>query len=506
MLRRVLLLILCSSVFVGPAGATWSIVVVNRRTGEVGVAGATCIDNIYLISQLPVALPGLGGGVIQASGSYTDLVPMAAGLRQRLSPADILLLVQSAEPNVGELQSGIVALYPGAPVTFSGNGTQNARGGLAGQVGDLAYAIQGNVLTGFLVVQDAERALLNTNGDLGQRLLAGMEAARALGGDGRCSCPTGPRPTSCGCPPANFRKSAHGAFMLVARMGDEQPACLTGADCQLPSFHLSLNARGRRPDPDPVLMLHGLYGDWRAARAGRPDGIRSHVDAVPALPADGLTKREVVVHLVDVDGVPLTHGGATVRVGAAGGERLNALLGPVTDLGDGRYRFTVTATQRVGVDRLAIRVEDELVRATLYPYLKVRSDAPAALHVGVTDLPAHAGGAAPFVLQRPELAGGAYLLLASASGTTPGTPVGRGVRLPLVRDAWFRLSARLAGQAELLPGTRGVLDATGRAEAALRAPPGALVPLIGQRLSWAALITAGGQRFTTEAVGFDILP
>lgn len=509
MLRRTFRALLCTALAVGlvaPASATWSIVVVNRRTGEVGIAGATCIDNVYLIAQLPVALPGLGGGVIQASGSYLDLIPMAEGLRERLSPADILAIVQGVEPSVGELQSGIVSLYPGAPVTFSGMGTQAARGGLAGEIGDLAYAVQGNVLTGFRVVQDAQLALVNTNGDLGQRLMAAMEAARALGGDGRCSCTAGPRPTSCGCPPANFRKSAHGAFVLVARMGDEEPPCLIGADCQLPSFHLSLNARGHRPDPDPVLMLQGLYDDWRAARAGRPDGVRSRVDPVPALPADGLTKREVLVQLADIDGVPLTHGGASVRVEAAGGERLNAVLSPVTDLGDGRYRFTVTATTRVGLDRLAIRVEDDLVRATLFPYLEVKSAAPTPLFVGVAGLSATAGGAAPFVLHRPELAGGAYLLLGSASGTVPGTPVGGGVRLPLVRDAWFRTTARLAGHAELLPGSRGVLDDTGRAEAALRAPPGALLPLIGQQLSWAALITAGGQRFVTDAVSFEVLP
>src|SRR5262245_37509187 len=227
MLRRTLLALLGVLAFVAPAGATWSIVVVNRRTGEVGVASATCVDNIYLIGRLPAALPGLGGGVIQASGAFTDLVPMAAGLRAHLSPADILTLVQAAEPDVGELQTGIVALYPGAPVTFSGGGTQAARGGVAGEVGDLAYAIQGNVLTCIEVVESARDALLATDSDLGQKLIAGMEAARAHGGDGRCSCIDGPRPTSCGCPPPNFRKSAHGSFVLVTRMGDVEAPCLT---------------------------------------------------------------------------------------------------------------------------------------------------------------------------------------------------------------------------------------------------------------------------------------
>jgi hypothetical protein len=498
---------LLALVFLAPrASATWSIVVVDRKTGEVGVAGATCVENIYLIGRLPLALPGLGGGVIQASGSFTDLVPMAAGLRARLSPAEVLELVQAAEPVVGELQTGIVALYPGAPVTFSGQGTQAARGGVVGEVGDLAYAIQGNVLAGFAVVTRAEAALLAARGDLGQRLMAAMEAARAYGGDGRCSCTIGPRPNSCGSPPPSFRKTAHGAFVLIARMGDEQPPCLNGGDCQLTSFHLSLNVRGQRPDPDPVLTLAERYAEWRAERAGRPDGLRSRVDAVKSLPADGRTRREVVVRLVDLEGVPLAQGGAVVRVSTLDAAEPHVTLGPVADLGDGRYRFQITAGERAGLDQLVITAEDDLVKATLFPFLEIESVAPAPLHVGRDALSAVAGGEVPFVLARPELAHGAYLLLCSASGETPPTPVGGGVFLPLARDAWLRHTALFAGDPRLLPGTRGFLDADGRAEAALRAPPGALVPLIGRRLSWAALIESNGRRATTAAVGFEVVP
>ena len=505
MLRRTLLAVLCVSVLVSPASATWSIVVVNRRTGEVGVASATCVENIYLIGRLPVALPGLGGGVIQASGAFQDLVPMAQGLRARLSPADILALVQAAEPVVGELQTGIVALYPGAPVTYSGRGTQTASGGVVGEVGDLAYSIQGNVLTGLGVVGMARDALLATNGDLGQRLMAAMEAARAMGGDGRCSCNRGPRPTSCGSPPPSFRKSAHGAFVLVARIGDAQPPCLTGADCQLASFHLSLNVRGRSPDPDPVLTMQSLYDAWRLERAGRPDGIRSTISAVAALPADGLTKRVVVVQLVDLEGVPLTQGGATVRVASASGARLNTSVSPVADLGDGRYRFSLSASLRAGTDTFAITAEDGRVRATLYPYLEVRSEPPTALHVGIDRLSASAGGTAPFVLALPGFEGARYLVLGSASGSTPPTWI-RGVWLPLVRDPWFTLTRQFAGDARYLPGTRGVLDRMGRAEAALVAPPGVLVSLIGRRLSWAALAVSGARAVATEAVSFEIVP
>ena len=506
MLRRTLIAFLCLALLVSPARATWSIVVVNRRTGEVGVAGATCIENVYLIGRLPVALPGIGGGVIQSAGAFQDLVPMAQGLRAGLPPADIMELVKIAEPNPNTLQAAVVALYPGAPVSFTGPGCGVARASRAGEVGDLAYAVQGNVLTGIPVVTSAENALINTRGDLGQKLMAAMEVARALGGDGRCSCIAGPRANSCGCPPPSFRKSAHGSFVLVARMGDVQPPCAVGNDCQDASYYLSLVVRGDRNDPDPVLELQTAYDGWRAGRAGRPDGLRSTISPVAALPADGVTERVVTVQLVDVDGVPLTHGGADVRVLSVDGAQLNTLPGPVTDLGDGRYRFTLTATRRSGTERLVVPAKDDLVSATLYPYLKVESQHPERLHAGFEELSAGAGGELPFVLSVPELPGGAYLVLASASGSVPATPAGRGLWLPLARDSWFELSKRLAGQASFLPGTRGVLDATGRAEASMLAPPGALVPLIGRKLTWAAVVTARAGALTTAAVDVEVVP
>ena len=41
-----------------------------------------------------------------------------------------------------------------------------------------------------------------------ERFMAGLQAGRALGGDGRCSCSFND-PTSCGVPPPDFEKSAH---------------------------------------------------------------------------------------------------------------------------------------------------------------------------------------------------------------------------------------------------------------------------------------------------------
>jgi hypothetical protein len=508
MLRRSLLGFLILSLLVQPAGATWSIVVVDRRTGEVAVGAATCIARINLATGLATLVPGVGAGVVQASGSSADLVPMTQGLRRRLLPADILELVQDAEPTPRVLQTGIVSFYPGAPVTFTGRAVGRAKAGVVGEVGDLAYAIQGNVLSGEVVVRAAESALLGTPGDLSQKLLAAMQAARDMGGDGRCSCDFSD-PIGCGAPPDDFDKSAHVGFLLVTRVGDDVPPCRNGSDCADGDFYLRLNVRGadaNENDPDPVDQLTQRYASWRNMRRGRPDGILSEVDAVDSLPADGRAQRNVTVQLVDLDGVPLTRGGAKVRVAQFGRARLNTSIGPVLDLGDGRYRFSIRALETVGSDRYVITAEDGLLEATLFPFFEVRTEPPAALHVGVDELSAAKGGVAPFVLDQPAFAGGAYLLLASASGTSPGIPLGRIGWLPLVRDPLFDLSLRRAGDPAIFARTRGALDTSGRAEAEFVAPPGALAALIGRRLSWAAVLVNGARGATTAAVGFEVGP
>ena len=90
---------------------------------------------------------------------------------------------------------------------------------MTGRIGNLTYAVQGNILTGACVIQAAEDAIRTTDGDIPQRLMAALQAAKLGGGDGRCSCSSA-TPTRCGCPPPTFTKSGHVGFMLSARAND----------------------------------------------------------------------------------------------------------------------------------------------------------------------------------------------------------------------------------------------------------------------------------------------
>ena len=212
----------------GRASATWSIVIINTRTGEVALASATCLTNFDLEANTPVLLPLIGGATCQSAVDQFGLnrTYIRDRMLQGVPLAQILSGLSTFDPSHQIRQYGLGTVHGGAgdlgeTLTFTGTGAGQWAGGQTGRVGDLVYAVQGNVLTGDPVVTMAVAAIVNTPGDIAAKLMAGMEAARLMGGDGRCSCLTG-SPPSCGSPPPSFTKSAHIAYMLIAREGDIQ--------------------------------------------------------------------------------------------------------------------------------------------------------------------------------------------------------------------------------------------------------------------------------------------
>lgn len=208
------------SLAAGSAHATWSVLIVDTRTGEIGVASATCLIGLDLRDLTPLLITGMGGLTAQSFGDTTgqNRTFIRDRLLEGVPPEQIITLVGAFDPGHQTRQYGLVDARGGA-ATFSGLQAGAWAGGVTGQVGDLVYAVQGNVLTGQPVVGLAEQAIINTPGDLPEKLMAAMEAAFLMGGDGRCSCAAA-APTSCGAPPPSFTKSAHIGYMLVARDGD----------------------------------------------------------------------------------------------------------------------------------------------------------------------------------------------------------------------------------------------------------------------------------------------
>lgn len=483
------LFVLCLAfILVAPASATWSVVLYNRVTGECGVAVTSCVPGFSLGGFCPVIVVGQGAGTAQSFIDTTGAtrIRIRDGIRNGESPADILAALAVLDSAHQTRQYGIVA-RGGPPVGFSG--TQNSAAALhrTGTFGDWDYAVQGNILTGDPVIIEAERSLLAATGDCTQLLMAAIEGGRLLGGDGRCSCNPN-APTSCGSPPPSFTHTATAAWIGVARPGDIDGGC-SGGGCATGTYYVVRQFNQGNATIDPVTELIRRMRLWRATQVGRADHFLSEVTpSATVLQADGgLSRSTIFVRLIDLDGTPLSVGGALLSVGLTGDTV--GLAGPVTDFGDGTYTFDVTSTTVIGAGLYTLTVDHGSGRPVqLWPAIELTSVAPQELHAEVAEHSVSSGTRVPFALRRPlGDAGRMYRLLGSAAGTQPGTTLPGGLLVPLNRDRFFDATLVSTGAAPLRD-FAGTLDAAASARPALEVGPGALTSLVGGTLDFVAVI------------------
>lgn len=506
MQKRLLALLFAVLVVADVARATWSIVVVNHRTGEVCVASATCLGGFDLKPALCVLRVGEGGAAAQSFVDTTgaNRLTIWNELADGTPPDDILPLLAAQDVQHQRRQYGIVSLR-GGPTTFTGTQCGQARFGVSGTTGDLSYAIQGNLLTGPIVVTNAEAAFLASSGDLPTRVMAAMLAARDMGGDGRCSCST-LNPTSCGAPPPNFTYSAATAFLVSSRLGDVNGVCNASQGCANGQYWCDLRVIDGPPNgTDPVVrMANQALPFWRASLGGRADHLLTRVTSSAArIPADGATSVTVDVELRNLDGQRIDPFAPQLVVVSAGAPV--AVASAATDLGAGRLRFTLTSNGAVGTGQYVITVtQGDGSRVRLWPALELEAVAPAPLVCGYEVVSASAGASVPLWLDLARArAGAAFLLLGTTSGTVPGFAF-QGVHMPLNRDRFLNASY-LHTSGGPFQGTAGSLDANGRALATFAPPAGWLAPFVGRRVDWAAYV-GGVPATVTNVAGFAVVP
>ncbi|HCT44660.1 MAG TPA: hypothetical protein DF699_05560 [Phycisphaerales bacterium] len=213
---------------VGSAQATWSILIVDTRTGEIVIGSATCVESIDLRRETPVLISGVGAVTAQSAVDSTGMNRQL--IRDRLLqgvPLEAILdELEMSDDGHDNRQYGMISTA-GETLTYSGIENADWAGGMTGRIErgtpgpqqDIVYAVQGNILSGSNVVQAAVDAIVASDGDLPAMMMAGMQAAKSAGGDGRCSC-NSTDPTGCGSPPPEPFKSAHVGYMLGTRAGD----------------------------------------------------------------------------------------------------------------------------------------------------------------------------------------------------------------------------------------------------------------------------------------------
>jgi MYXO-CTERM domain-containing protein len=168
---------------------TWSVVATDSRTGEVGVAVASCVP-LDVVLAVPGVAAGRGALVTQSYLLEGERDRAVGLLQDGLDPASVLaaLVDPSFDPDFELRQIAIVGL-DGGVASFTGRDALAFAGHASSQVDGVSVAVQGNLLTGPEVIEEALGAALDSSScDVPARLLAALEAGGRDGrGDSRCT-------------------------------------------------------------------------------------------------------------------------------------------------------------------------------------------------------------------------------------------------------------------------------------------------------------------------------
>ena len=176
-----------------PAHATWSLVVADPESGQVGAAIASCVDIAPAedltqedgsLAMLAV-VPGLGAGITQAQLNLAAPAVIRESLSAGATGDEIIaaLTDPAFDPDAEVRQHAVVTLADAdAPVAFTGSADEPWAGSAQGP----GASAQGNILVSEAVVADAVDAYLYALGSMEVRLAAGLLAGSRAGGDSRC--------------------------------------------------------------------------------------------------------------------------------------------------------------------------------------------------------------------------------------------------------------------------------------------------------------------------------
>jgi uncharacterized Ntn-hydrolase superfamily protein len=252
--------------------ATWSVIAVDRRTGQVIIASATCVSQERLLGfpakglmdVQAIVVPGVGVAAAQAGVDRTreNQRLIYDELKKGTDPERILEMLK-LDPNIERRQFGIVDMM-GRCIGFSGSGNSDAALAVQDSVSGtgIVFSIQGNILASDDVVHNAIAAFKSEGGTMADRVMAAMEAADAAGGDRRCTCETEPVPAA-----PCVGRTAHVAYLLVANREDAEGQSFNDGTY---SAYINVTDQDILPheNGNPVITLRMRYDEWKASNQG----------------------------------------------------------------------------------------------------------------------------------------------------------------------------------------------------------------------------------------------
>jgi uncharacterized Ntn-hydrolase superfamily protein len=233
-IRQSLLFIVLTSLLSFSAKATWSIIVIDPVTKEIGIAGASCTPNVYGIGGI---IPGKGAVIVQAMSNKLAQMKGLQMIMANAAPEEILKAMMNPMYDPEEQQYAIISLaYIDGAVTHTGNKTTTYNGAMTAK----GISVQGNTLTTEDEIQTILKVALKAQKDslnITDILMKALEAGSESGGDKRCGA-----------------QKATSAFITVAKPGDIAN-----------NSYLNLVVKGiRKGDENAVEELRKKYDAWKA--------------------------------------------------------------------------------------------------------------------------------------------------------------------------------------------------------------------------------------------------
>lgn len=245
---------------------TWSVVGVDVATGDVGVAMASCVPNT-LADALASLVPGKGAAATQAGFDVNNRNRVYAALKEGLNAEAVIKRAadSTVDARLDNRQYGVVTMSGGKAMTAGFTGRPMLAGDTVGSkrwAGIRANAargvsVQGNTLVSEAVVANALTAYLADDpkgmNKLSDRLLRGLEAGSAAGGDMRCNNDS-------------TKQTAATAMIVVAR-GTDQPYATEkiGMSDQgtAAAPWLAISYTVARGAENPLVEVRRRYDIWR---------------------------------------------------------------------------------------------------------------------------------------------------------------------------------------------------------------------------------------------------
>jgi len=212
--------------------ATWSIIMIDPKTKEIGIAGASCTSDCSGIGSI---IPGNGAIIVQAMSNYNAHDMGRKAIIAGHPIEGILEALKESRFDPAHQQYALITLTQMNPVTYTGDSTIAYSGSLTAN----GISVQGNLLPNENVLKAVFDIAVQGQKDglsIREILIKALEAGSLAGGDKRCG-----------------DQKAQSAFIKVAKPGDKPGN---------PFLNLLVTGQPKGGD-NAVTILQHEYEKWK---------------------------------------------------------------------------------------------------------------------------------------------------------------------------------------------------------------------------------------------------